>query len=158
MLTEGSWKAKATSLVIKQASTGKKFVDVLFRLEDGPDRGRAINWQGWLSPKAQKRTIEALNAMGFDGEHLESCKNEVIVVVGNEEYEAEDGTKRVRARVQWVNDPNRSAGFGEELDKGELQETMKELRGLHADAKKPQAANASFKFGHNVDPEDNIKF
>lgn len=157
MLTEGNFRAKPVMVSVKKASTEKKFVAVTFRLEDGPDRGKSVDWQGWLSPKAKERTVKALVAMGFDGENLSSCKEEVIVVLENEEYEDEEGKKHVRARVKWVNDPNRTGGFGTDLDKTELQETMSELKGLHADAKKPVAGNnASFDFGHNK--EDDLAF
>lgn len=157
MLTEGQFKASPIAIAVKRAGTGTKFVAVTFRLEDGPDKGKSVDWQGWLSPKVQDRTMQALNAMGFDGEHLASCKNEVIVVLENEESTTEDGKKHVRPRVRWVNDLNRSGGFGEELDKNELQEIMKELRGLHADSKKP--VSTSFQFGHNAKgEEDDIAF
>lgn len=157
MLTEGNFRAKPVMVSVKKSSTEKKFVAVTFRLEDGPDRGKSVDWQGWLTPKAQERTVKSLVAMGFDGENLSSCKEEVIVVLENEEYEDEEGKKHVRARVKWVNDPNRTGGFGTDLDKTELQETMSELRGLHADAKKPQGtSNASFDFGHNK--EDDLSF
>lgn len=158
-LSEGNFKAKATALSMKKASTGNKFVAVTFRLVDGPDAGKTINWQGYLTKGTQERTIKALNAMGFDGEKLESCTREVLVVIENEEYVTEAGEKQIRARVKWVNDPNWSGGFGEELNKGEEASMMNELRGLHLSAKaEPKNTGAEFPYGQNADPQDDIKF
>jgi S-adenosylmethionine synthetase len=60
--------------------------------------------------------VESLVLMGYDGDDPASVqKNEVIVVMDNEtqDYTDDKGEKKTvtRARIQWINDPERSVGF-----------------------------------------------
>lgn len=115
--TPGNYRARAIAPVVFQKSSKQETpgATVSVRLEEGPNKGSILEWTGWLSEKSKPRTVEALIAMGFDGDDPASVqKNEVIAVVDNEtsEYTNDAGEKKTRteARVQWINDPNRAGG------------------------------------------------
>lgn len=113
------------------ASTGSKGVKVPFQVN-----GEPIEWVGWLTERAEARTAESLALLGYDGEREESvCDREAQLVIEHEEYEADtqDGTgKETRkvAKIKWINDPNRSRGFGEPLDAAAKVEAKGRLRAL----------------------------
>lgn len=86
-------------------------VAVTFEVLRGPDAGQRISWMGYFTDNTTDRTLDALRICGFTGEDLDKfCDqrptNEVQIVVENEEFEG-----KVRAKVAWVNDPNRGNGI-----------------------------------------------
>jgi hypothetical protein len=116
--TPGAYKAKAVGPVDFQKSSQKETpaAVVQMRIEDGPHKGTTLSWSGWLSDKAKPRTIESLVLMGFDGEDPNSVtKKEVIAVLDNEAYEYKNDAGETksgsRARINFINDPERSVGF-----------------------------------------------
>lgn len=156
LIAEGSVMARGTSLQERAAGTGNKGAVVEFRLEDGPFKGRTIEWTGWLGENTRERTAESLAICGYDGSDPKTIsKNLVQLVIEHETNVSEkNGKTYVNARVKWVNDPNRSRAQFEPSDGSALAS----LRGLvlqkHEERAKaaPGAANGSFNYGANAPP------
>lgn len=96
----GRHRARAREGSLTQAKTGTPQVYVGFELLDMP--GRSISWYGYLSEKAEERTIEALRTAGWTGDDISRLDglgdSEVELVVEWEEYEG-----KLRARVKFIN-------------------------------------------------------
>ena len=115
MLTAGNYKARATKALLAQVGKNETpAMQIVFQIQDeGPHQGDTIRWDGWLTEKAQDRTIESLQHCGWtgddvsvfarDGAPLQGLDlNDVELVVEMESYEKEGETKHA-AKVQWVN-------------------------------------------------------
>jgi hypothetical protein len=144
LIAEGSCMARGTTLNERAAGTGNKAAVVEFRIEDGPFKGRVIEWQGWLGEKTRERTAESLAICGYDGSDPKTIsKNLVQLIIEHETNESEKtGKTYTNARVKWVNDPNRSRAQFEPSDGSALAN----LRGLvlekHAERAKSTAATS----------------
>lgn len=99
---KGKFKAKAKTWGLGEASTGNKEVAVLFDILDEAAEFSALTWRGHFSDAAWERTVESLRICGWEGDDLTKLegldKNEVELVVEEEEYEGKTQTK-----VRWVN-------------------------------------------------------
>jgi hypothetical protein len=103
MITEGTWKARATEGALGYTQGGSEQVGVSMQLLDGPDEGKHITWYGYFTEKTVERTIESLRLMGWEGDSLADLtgidRNDVFIVI---EHEA-DQQGEIRAKVRWVN-------------------------------------------------------
>jgi len=93
---------------------GTNFVRVAFCIEDeGPFRGRLVNWDGYFTDETKKRTTESLSHAGciFPDDNitdLTGLGDKVCqIVVEHERWTPTEGDKageeQCRARVAWVN-------------------------------------------------------
>jgi hypothetical protein len=165
MIAEGLYKARGTSLSVGKSGTkGTLGATVVFSItQDGPQKGQLIDWTGWLTEAAKGRTGESLVLCGYDGTDPATIgKNEVLLVVAHEDYTPDatatnpNPVAQKRAKVQWVNDPNRGGAGMVPLDAAEQAQVMQDLRGLvfakrEEMAKKAAASGdgTSFNFGAN---------
>jgi len=159
----------------KKAGTPEFFI--LFEItEAGESKGKRVPWDGWLTESTEARTIEALLLCGLEGDDLSNPvginKNEVLIVVDEEEYkqdvEKTDETTgatiivqetRRSNRVQWVNDPARSASVHKPMEVQEAKQFASRFAGSILAARQrrnqptPTRAQAeSFDFGANAPP------
>lgn len=169
MIAEGIYKARGTSLSVgKSGQKGTLGATVVFNItQDGPQKGQLIEWTGWLTDAAKGRTGESLVLCGYDGTDPATIgKNEVLLVVAHEDYTPDatatnpNPVAQKRAKVQWVNDPNRGGTGMVPLDGAELAQVMQDLRGLvfakREEMNKKAAASGdsgSFNHGYNGQPQ-----
>lgn len=117
MITAGSYKARATQVLLtKSSQKGTPLIQVNFQIQDeGEHHGETIRWDGYLTEKTAERTIESLGHCGWTGDDisvftkegvLQGCDlNDVTLVVELEAYEGNDEKYKGKQfpRVQWVN-------------------------------------------------------
>lgn len=158
MLNPGTYKARAVSAALeKSAQKGTEQVNVTFRTESG----ETIHWIGFFTEKTQARTIESLMLCGWNGDDFATFagvdKNDVNIVVEHEMYEGKS-----RARVAWVNDPNRPVG-GKPMEQAEVMSFAERMRAqvaaLKASKGQSEMGGTSFPFGQNAaKPQAGVKF
>jgi hypothetical protein len=115
----GTYKARASKADVGITQNGTRYVRVTFDVAGDPFDGNSdeqIDWMGWLTPKAAKRTCESLAACGWTaqsfGDWAGLGDTEVEIEVAEEEYRGQ-----TQLRVQWVNAPRRApVGLAGELD------------------------------------------
>jgi len=87
-----------------ESKTGTRFIRVPVTITtEGAQKGKTIDWYGYLSEKTQDRTIEALeNCFGvnWNWENINFAGKEVEVVVEQEEYNGKTSFK-----AKWLNNP-----------------------------------------------------
>ena len=137
MIAEGMYKARGTSLSVgKSGQKGTLGATVVFNItQDGPAKGQLVEWVGWLTDGAKARTGESLVLCGYDGTDPASIgAKEVLLVIEHEDVPPDpnnpNAPPRKRARVSWVNDPNRGGMGMVPLDGAEREQVMQDLRGL----------------------------
>lgn len=139
-ITPGKYRAKAKGHQWGRAKTGTELVRVEFEFTSGPVAGQSIYWDGFFTEKTQERTLESLEACGWDGAGLKELKGlttkEVELVVELEKNER-DGNEY--ARVKWVNGLNRRA-VKQELDQGSLSNLEQRMKGLMLQRKQKKQA------------------
>jgi hypothetical protein len=128
-ITPGKYRAKAKAHQWGRAKTGTELVRVEFEFTSGTVAGQSIYWDGFFTEKTQERTLESLEACGWDGASLKDLKGlgtkEVELVVELEK--GNDGNEY--AKVKWVNGLNRRA-VQQELDAGSLSNLEQRMKGL----------------------------
>jgi len=120
---KGRYKAKAQEWGLGQSSKGTEQVGVLFELTEGDAKGIRITWYGSFSEAAAAFTLKGLRACGWEGTdvleletaHAGLDKNEVSLVIEQEEYQG-----KTSAKVQWVN-PIGGVGLKTPLDPAQKQ-------------------------------------
>lgn len=158
MIPEGMYDAIAISPLSSGDSSKAKTpcVQTTFRIEnEGAQKGAMIDWQGWLTEKNADRVAESLVLCGFDGtDPMSVMKNKVKVIINHEPI-PDTNPPRMQARIQWINDPNRTAGVVPH-DATRQAEVFTNLRGLvfakREEMAKKVAANGgdtSFNYGAN---------
>lgn len=178
LISEGSYMARGASLtLINSSNKGTPGATVVFTIaDDGPFKGKLIEWTGWLTDKTADRTAESLEFCGYDGTDLKSIsKNLVQIVIEHESYAKKDeetGAEKVyvSAKVRWVNDPGRARTQFKPMDEIHKNEAMATLRGLVLAKKQMREQSAaagdhgsgsSFNFGANAPqgaPDGKVKF
>lgn len=168
-ISDGKYKAKACGTVVlgESSKKGTPFIECMFKIIGGENEGGEVKWTSYLSEKAAERTIEALQTCGWKGENLGEFAdgelhgldaNEVEIVVELEEYETEEGEKRVWPRVQWVNGLGGCVQVQNAMSKEKADAFGEKMRGLvmKIQSKKPAAPPSDagdFNFGANAKPE-----
>jgi hypothetical protein len=174
-IADGSYMARGVSMELIKGGPPKETpgVTVSFAiLDEGPYKGRIIEWTGWLSEMTKERTAESLAICGFDGQDKKTISKDLVqIVVEEETYVKDQGTPNEKtyrnAKVKWVNDPSRGRTQFVPMDQPAQQAAMQGLRGLvlaqralvldaraKAAAGAPAAAGSgsSFAFGANAAP------
>ena len=121
-LDPGTYTAKAANAVLTESKNGTPCVQVEFQADEG-----TITWWGYLTEKTVERTLEALRYCGWSNDDLSDMKGigsrAVQIVVANETYEGV-----TRAKVQWVNDPNKLS-FESRMDETAQKAFAKKMKG-----------------------------
>lgn len=109
MIEQGTYRAVAASAQLTETSKGKEFIAVEFKITEGEMAGEVVPWSGWLTEKAEDRTLSSLRAMGWGGDILDlsGLDTEVDVVVKHEEYNG-----NTSAKVAFVNTPRKQLDPG----------------------------------------------
>jgi hypothetical protein len=119
-----------------------------------------IEWTGWWSDKAKDRTAESLVLCGYDDTIPDSIgKNEVLLIVEHEDVPPDpnnpNAPPRKRAKVAWVNDPERGGSGMVPMDGAEREQFRADMRGVMAAKreeiakKKAASGDTSFNYGAN---------
>jgi hypothetical protein len=131
-----------------ESKTGTRFIRVPVTIEtEGAQRGKTIDWYGYLSEKTQDRTIEALeNCFGIDWDwnNITFAGKEVEVVVEQDDYNG-----KVSFKAKWLNNPNfdrKSGGMSPE----EVEAAKAEAKAKAADIAKELAASMPRRAGSPV--------
>lgn len=127
-LANGMYRARATSGVLGETSTGKEQMVVDFELLDAGFEGQHLTWFGFFTEKTLESTIKGLRACGWTGDDLMDLAgidtNEVSLVVENETYEG-----KTRARVRWVNPINTGLSVKAPLPEDKAKAFAAKMRG-----------------------------
>jgi hypothetical protein len=174
LISEGSYMAKALpprETIFIKAGTGSAGVHLMFQLiDDGPFKGREIEWSGWLTDKTKERTAESLTICGFDGDDEQTVTRNVVQLVIEHESNVSEksGKTYVNARVKWINDPSRSRTQFTPMDEASRLQAKATLRGLVLASKEARSKSAppgdasSFNYGANAPvggkPDPAVKF
>lgn len=102
MISPGKYRAVAMpGACVTETRSEKPYVAIDFRITAGEMAGESLSWRGWLTDRAQERTIAALRYAGWKGSDitdLGDLDHEVQIVVDVEEYEG-----KTRPVIKWVN-------------------------------------------------------
>lgn len=147
---EGPHEGIAVETAFEQAKTGNICIKVSFRLnEKFGGTVQYTTWQGWFTEGTTERTIEALRAMGWQGNDIDElgglnadeCQrlipNTVSLVTYHEEWE-KDGKPRSASRVKFVNKAFRQGNLVSDkrrADPSEVSALSRRLRGVCAQTK-----------------------
>jgi len=121
-------KAPGNTWFGESGEKGTPFIRVPLIVEEGPQAGREIVWQGWLTEAAFDRTVETLaEAFDWDGDLEEMSQGYVPfvdllcrIVVESEEWEG-----KTRYRVKWLNPI--SGGGGKALEEAKLNTLLRSM-------------------------------
>jgi hypothetical protein len=103
-LIEGPQPAEFIEYDFGVADTGTDQIAVLFRLTDGPWKGREATWFGTFTEAALQYTLEALANVGWDGRDVRQMREQmkkgtrVSLVFQIETYNSEE-----RSRPRFIN-------------------------------------------------------
>jgi hypothetical protein len=150
LIPHGSYRGRVeTAKILKSKKEGTAYFececvvteDVEYEGQDGKKhstRGTRIPWNGWLSERSAKRSVDSLRASGctFPGDNYEDFSGigtkDVILVVETDEYEPPPTEENPspkptkRSRVAWVNETQRS--FGVAMEDGEKKAFLAGLK------------------------------
>lgn len=119
--------ARGRTLAVGAAGTGTPQVTVGFEVL--AEEGGSITWHGFLTPAAEERTIESLQAMGWEGNDITECEGlmeagklakVVELVLVQETYK-----EKVRWKVKYV---NAVGGRTKRLDSNSLAEVQARIK------------------------------
>lgn len=159
MIPEATLKARCMSPAVWCESDNENktpFVALTFRIQDeaaGSSNNSTIVWRGFLSEKAQARTIESLNTCGWDGDRDESVMtNEVNLVIEHEDQQDRDGklTGRKQARIRWINSLDRAVV--KPADPARAMQLKQEAKGLLLKFRASQPTNSGTQASHQAPP------
>ena len=157
VVANGTYKARAIDGVLCKTSTGKEQVAIRFQLLAEGYGGIEVTWFGFFTPKTERRTLDALDYMGWDGEDISELagigQNEVEIVIENEVYQDKKNSK-----VRWV---NRVGGGGlggfEALPPNEAQSFAQRLRGATLAAKREREATGDVAAAPAPEPAKSVQ-
>lgn len=114
-----------------ESKNGTRFIRVPVTISEGSQKGKTIDWYGYLTDRTQERTVEVLETcfgVNWDWNNINFTGQEVEVVVEQEEYNG-----KTSFRAKWLNNPNMDRTNGgkspEEIEaaKAEAQAKAKEI-------------------------------
>jgi hypothetical protein len=139
MIANGTYMARAAGPLVwgKSEVKGTPQVTVTFRIEDeGPFKGRLIEWRGYMTDATRERTGESLAILGYDplseNPDVTVVRNVAAIVIESEDYTSPtNGKVYTNARVKWINDPNRGRmSSSVQLDEAEKQVFRDSMKGI----------------------------
>lgn len=135
MIKPGHHQAVAREHTFGKTSKGTEQVAVSFEFADGEHKGQRITWYGFFTDKTYERTLESLEAAGWDGESLQRLaglgSRPCVLVIEHEQ--GQDG--ETYARVRWVNTLGGGLNVKEKLETGELSALEERMKGAMLDRK-----------------------
>jgi hypothetical protein len=88
-----------------ESKNGTRFIRVPVTIAtEGAQKGKTIDWYGYLSEKTQERTIEILEScfgVNWNWDNINFAGQEVEVVVEQDDYNG-----KVSFKAKWLNNPN----------------------------------------------------
>lgn len=172
--TAGDYIARAIKVELGETTNGDPQVIATFRVSEGPEAGQEVMWFGFLfgkdaekAEKNQRRTLESLRYMGFQGDDLDTLEqqildNEVQIVV-----EMKPGYKDPSKEYPSVRFVNRIGGgfAARPVDTTKRKRLSAELKGMlkgiQAEAPAPAVTNGAAPAGPvsgSTDPKNRIPF
>ena len=165
-ITSGNYLARASGACVlgESANKGTPYLELYFKVREGPHAGVLVRWTGYFTENTNERTLQSLYLMGWTGEDVsefaDTClhgldANDVEIVVELEEYE-KDGEIRHAARVRWVNRPGGFLNVENAMKTDAARSFGERMRGLALKMKEKHASPAkekgsdSFDFGANA--------
>lgn len=104
MIKAGNYFARAIEARFSE-NQDKRFVEAIFEITTGEQKGQRLRWKGWLTEKTRDKTIEQLMNAGYRGGALSALaglgEREVQLKVEHERGQRDPS--KVFARVRWVN-------------------------------------------------------
>lgn len=132
---EGSYLGTVSEPIygwLGESKNGTRFIRVPVTITtEGAQKGKTIDWYGYLSEKTQERVIEILETcfgINWNWENITFAGQEVEVVVEQDDYNGKTSFK-----AKWLNNPNMDRTSGgkspEEIEaaKAEAQAKAKEI-------------------------------
>jgi hypothetical protein len=144
----GDWKIRYIKHKFGVTKSGSEQIGVLVQIAEGPGTGRQVPWYGSWSEAALPMTVEALQALGWEGKSLGTLSEDLkpgAEAMGNFGYEDDlEGVSRLR--LKFIN-KMRDIRFAAELDGPKRVEFAKRIhtlidRGAHLRKDKSGAASA----------------
>lgn len=165
-LQNGTYKGRAVGETVLGTSKdkGTPFIEVYFEVTDGESKGQRARWSGWFGPNSERRTAEALQYCGFEGDDLSVFSdgglhgldtNEVEIVVEREPYTDKEGNEHEMPRVQWVNKLGGFLSVQSRMPEAEARAFGDKMRGIFVDLKlkkgqPPAGGGTDFNYGANA--------
>jgi hypothetical protein len=129
-VTAGNYQAKIESCGIGEIkSTGSIFAAVNFQVFGTEIQGLRLQWRGFLTPKAQVWTLEALKKMGLENDNLSLIADGKGLTSENVEVNIENETGsdgKEYAVIKWINGSEKKVGMSL-LDSAASKEKLKAL-------------------------------
>jgi hypothetical protein len=106
--------ARAVGQVVlgKSKQHGTPFIEFYFQVKGGESDGARVRWTSYFTDKTYERTVQALESCGWSGDDISVFadsglhgldKNDVEIVVENENYTDKNGEVKTSSRVAWIN-------------------------------------------------------
>lgn len=124
LIPDGYYLAKPIDAVCESTKSGTPCVTVLLEIYAGPQAGRSIRWNGWLTDGAAKNTAKALVAMGWQGDLSKLDLNKSVSIQIETERSTQYGD---RSRVKWIN-PRKGLSVDHPIPAGALRTLQGQLR------------------------------
>ena len=128
---EGIYQARCVAIGVETTMSGKDYISADFDITDDNGEAYVVEWRGWLTEKTERKTIEALRLLGWQGDDIyndlaaEGClRNKVELDVRHEEYKG-----KVTARVAFINGPDPDPVATEKKREAQ-RERLKRVAGL----------------------------
>lgn len=169
-LEKAHYRAIAIATTLGTSSQkGTPFVAVNFQIVDDEQYAGETTpaWLGYITDRAQERTVESLQHMGYEGDNLEdfadldraACEkllpNVVEIVCEPEAFTGDDGIEREVLKVQWVNRVGGGRYKAEKpLEGSELKAVSAQMRSVFKNARGPRkpssgSSNGSRQYASN---------
>lgn len=104
---ESIYEARCIAIGIETTMKGDDYISADFDVVSG-DETYTVEWRGWLTEKTERKTMETLRLLGWQGDDIyndlaaEGClRNKVELDVRHEEYKG-----KTTARVSFINGPD----------------------------------------------------
>jgi len=127
---EAIYEARCVAIGIETTMKGDDYISADFEVVDGNGEAYTVEWRGWLTEKTERKTMEALRLLGWQGDDIyndlaaEGClRNKVQLDVRHEEYKG-----KTTARVAFINGPDPDP-VATEKKREERRERMRRLAG-----------------------------
>jgi hypothetical protein len=105
---EAIYEARCTAIGIESTMKGDDYISADFEIVDDNGEAYKVEWRGWLTEKTERKTMEALRLLGWQGDDIYedmaaegALRNKVKLDVRHEEYKG-----KKTARVSFINGPD----------------------------------------------------
>lgn len=127
---EAVYEARCVAIGIETTMSGKDYISADFDIVDDNGEAYTVEWRGWLTEKTERKTMEALRLLGWQGDDIYedmaaegALRNKVKIDVRHEEYKG-----KTSARVAFINGPDPDP-VSTEKQRAERRARMKRVAG-----------------------------